>query len=74
MGFTRSTDHFVLSQIAIVAFTIVRLLEGDVMDWRKKPERSLVFIMAFAGLGAVFGDDILRLAYSVFGIQAPIWK
>ena len=44
------------------------------MDWRKKPERSLAFVMAFAGLGVIFGDDILGFAYSVFGIQAPPWK
>jgi hypothetical protein len=44
------------------------------MDWRKKPERSLVFVMVFAGLGVAFGDDIIGLIYSFFGIQEPLWK
>ena len=44
------------------------------MDWRKKPKRSLILVMAFAGLGVAFGDDIIRLAYSFFGIQTPLWK
>lgn len=44
------------------------------MDWRKKPEPSLVFVMAFAGLGVAFGDDVIGLVYSFFGIQGPLWK
>jgi hypothetical protein len=44
------------------------------MDWNDNRKRLVAIVFVFSVVGAVYGDDVIRLLYGVLGIEAQPWR